>query len=139
MNKKIIIAILVVAVLVVGVAYLRSLFDEKVAVVIDERNDAIYAALLSVGIENALVDVTDEMTIIGYEVPQDMHKQTALYYVIGAAARYAVPESAITATLFENGSASEESTVFAKDALAFLNKEITGETFSGRINRKDLK
>ena len=127
------------ATLVTVFAVVGASVDEQTAVVIDERNDAIYAALVSVGIENALVDVTDERTIIRYEVPNDMNKEAALYYVIGGAARYAIPGSTITATLFENESASEESTVSVKDVFAFLNKKITEKKFSGRINRKNLK
>src|SRR3990167_4437762 len=103
MNKKIIIAILIVAALVAGAAYLRGLFDEKAAVVIDERNDAIYAALAAAGIENALVDVTDARTIVDYEVPGGMNKEVALFYVLGAAARYAAAESTITATKIFRG------------------------------------
>lgn len=132
-------AIAIVLAVVFFIRFDRASVDEQTAVVIDERNDAIYAALVSVGIENALVDVTDARTIIRYEVPRAINKKAALYYVIGAAARYAVPASTIIATLFENESASEESTVSVKDVLAFLNKEMTEKEFSGRINRKDLK
>src|SRR3989338_4688304 len=135
MNKKIIIAILIVAALVAGAAYLRGLFDEKATVVIDERNDAIYAALAAAGIENALVDVTDARTIVDYEVPGGMNKEVALFYVLGAAARYAAAESTITATLFENESASEEATVSARDARAFLNREINLQEFREKIVR----
>src|SRR3989344_2123975 len=135
MNKKIIIAILIVAALVAGAAYLRGLFDEKAAVVIDKVNDAIYAALAAAGIENELVDVTDARTIVDYEVPGGMNKEVALFYVLGAAAQYATAESIITATLFENGSASEESTVSVQDVLAFLNEEIGIQEFREKITR----
>lgn len=104
-------------------------------VVIDERNDFVYSALAAAGIEKALVDVTDDRTIVDYELPIDLEKEVALFYVLGAAARYTNSESSITTTVFKDSKVSEESTVTTKHLLAFLNEEISLQECQERIVR----
>jgi hypothetical protein len=79
--------------------------------VADGRNDSVYASLAVAGMENALVDLTDERTIIGYELPRELDKEVALFYVLGAAARHTNPEATITTIAFQGGKASEEASV----------------------------
>lgn len=101
----------------------------------DGRNDSVYASLAVAGVENALVDLTGERTIIGYELPGDLDKEVALFYILGAAARHTNPEATITTTLFTGGQPSEEATVAAKDVIAFLNEEISLQECQARISR----
>jgi hypothetical protein len=103
--------------------------------VADGRNDSVYASLAVAGMENALVDLTDERTIIGYELPRELDKEVALFYVLGAAARHTNPEATITTIAFQGGKASEEASVAAKDVMAFLNEEISLQECQARITR----
>ncbi|RLG39170.1 MAG: hypothetical protein DRN91_00585 [Candidatus Alkanophagales archaeon] len=94
--------------------------------------------MTSVGIEDAIVDITDERALVRYNLPENMSKESVNYYIMGAAAAI-TNSSKIVIQVYENFTPLEEIVVSTEDVLAFMNETITYEEFEKRIEIKSLK
>ena len=63
--------------LVFGLLYEMCATNPKVEenIEIREENTQLYAALVAVGIEDAIVDITDERALIRFNLPNNLNKE----------------------------------------------------------------
>lgn len=137
MKKKVAISITVIAILAIS-SYILSLPSQPEPVTPYPLNTELYLALASVGIEDAVVDITEERALIRYNLPENMSKEAVNYYIMGAAATI-TNSSKILIQVYENFTPLEEVIVSTEDVLAFMNGTITYEELEKRIEIKSLK
>jgi len=128
-----------VAFLLILSLYFLSLESEKPEITPNPLNIELYAALASVGIEDAVVDITQERALIRYNLPENMSKESVNYYIMGAAATIAPNSSKIVIQVYGNFEPLEEIVVKTEDVLAFMNETITYEELEKRIEIRSLK
>jgi len=138
MKKKIVIPIAVTAVLAIALYILSLPSQPEPEIIPNPLNTELYLALTSVGIEDAIVDITDERALVRYNLPENMSKESVNYYIMGAAAAI-TNSSKIVIQVYENFTPLEEIVVSTEDVLAFMNETITYEEFEKRIEIKSLK
>jgi len=128
-----------VAFLLILSLYFLSLESEKPEITPNPLNIELYAALASVGIEDAVVDITQERALIRYNLPENMSKESVNYYIMGAAATIAPNSSKIVIQVYGSFEPLEEIVVKTEDVLAFMNETITYEELEKRIEIRSLK
>ena len=134
-NEKIAIpAIIAIVAIALFILYHPSQLETEITP--NPLNTELYAALVSIGIENAVVDITPERAFVRYNLPENMRKVN--YYIMGAAAAI-TNSSKIVIQVYENFTPLEEVVVNTDDVLAFMNETITYEEFEKRIEIKSLK
>jgi len=138
MKKKIVIPIAVIAVLAIALYILSLPSQPEPEIIPNPLNTELYIALTSVGIEDAVVDITPERALVRYNLPENMSKESVNYYIMGAAAAI-TNSSKIVIQVYENFTPLEEVVVNTDDVLAFMNETITYEEFEKRIEIKSLK
>lgn len=138
MKKKIVIPIAVIAVLAIALYILSLPSQPEPEIIPNPLNTELYIALASVGIEDAVVDITPERALVRYNLPENMSKESVNYYIMGAAAAI-TNSSKIVIQVYENFTPLEEVVVNTDDVLAFMNETITYEEFEKRIEIKSLK
>ena len=135
MKKKIVIPITVIAVLAIALCILSLPSQPEPEIIPNPLNTELYLALASVGIEDAVVDITPERALVRYNLPENMSKESVNYYIMGAAAAI-TNSSKIVIQVYENFTPLEEVIVSTEDVLAFMNETITYEEFEKRIEIK---
>ncbi|RLI85044.1 MAG: hypothetical protein DRO98_07650 [Archaeoglobales archaeon] len=139
MKKKVAISITVIAILAISLYILSLPLLPEPEITTNPLNTELYLALASVGIEDAVVDITDERALIRYNLPENMSKESVNYYIMGAAATIAPNSSKIVIQVYENFTPVEEVVVSTEDVLTFMNETITHEEFEKRIEVRSLK
>lgn len=99
---------------------------------LESRNTIVYGALAEVGISDALVDITDNRTIVAYVLPTEMDSESANLYIMGAVASSANSEKLIIRR-FENEKIVEELSINLNDIKLALNKTISIEELMTKI------
>lgn len=99
---------------------------------LEPRNTIVYGALAEVGISDALVDITDERTIVAYVLPTGMDPESANLYIIGAVISSANSEKLIIRR-FEDEKIAEELSVNLDDVKLALNQTISIEELMTKI------
>ena len=100
---------------------------------IREKNTRLYAALVAVGIEDAIVDITDERALIRYNLPPNLNAEATWYYIISASAIIAPETEKIIIQTYVNYEPREEVTVNTTDVIALMNEDITMEDFKEMV------
>jgi len=136
MKKKLLIGLAVVLAFVIIILSLPTQPEPEITP--NPLNTGLYLALASVGIEDAVVDITPERALIRYNLPANMSKESANYYIMGAAATIA-NSSKIVIQVYENFMPVEEVVVSTEDVLAFINGTISYKELEKRIETKSLK
>lgn len=98
-----------------------------------EQNTELYGKLAASGIQDALVDVTEERALIRYNQPANMTRSSSVHIAMGSAAQVAPNSSEIVVEVYEDFEPAVTATVTTDDVLAFLDGEITYETFRDRV------
>jgi len=106
---------------------------------IREENTRLYAALVAVGIEDAIVDITDERALIRFNLPNNLNKEATWYYIMSASAAIAPETDKIIIQTYENYERREEVTVNTTDVIALINGSITIEEFQKMLKVSDSK
>ena len=104
---------------------------------IREENTQLYAALVAVGIEDAIVDITDERALIRFNLPNNLNKEATWYYIMSASTAIAPESDKIIIQTYENYERREELTVNTTDAMALINGKITMEEFQKMLKTSD--
>jgi len=84
-NEKIAIPA-IIAIVAIALFILYHPSQPETEITPNPLNTELYAALVSIGIENAVVDITPERAFVRYNLPENMSKESVNYYIIGAAA-----------------------------------------------------
>ena len=113
------IGVLVAAVLLVGVAYLTFVPPPTAT----PENEELYSALQSAGIEDALVDVTDDRVLVRYERPAGYDVRATNYLVLGAAAEAAPYTERVVVECYEGSTRVERVSANTGDVLAIVDTE----------------
>ena len=92
---------------------------------IREENTRLYAALVAVGIEDAIVDITDERALIRFNLPNNLNKGATWYYIMSASAAIAPETDKIIIQTYENYERREEVTVNTTDVIAVSYTHLT--------------
>ena len=74
---------------------------------IEPRNTAIYMYLKDGGLDNALVDVTNESVLVIYELPENAQELQTFFYVLGAVYHLEPTTSKIELVQLKNGVRTE--------------------------------
>lgn len=82
-NEKIAIPA-IIAIVAIALFILYHPSQPETEITPNPLNTELYAALVSIGIENAVVDITPERAFVRYNLPENMRKVN--YYIMGAAA-----------------------------------------------------
>jgi len=106
---------------------------------IHEENTQLYAALVAVGIEDAIVDITDERALIRFNLPNNLNKEATWYYIMSASAAIAPETDKIIIQTYENYERREEVTVNTTDVMALINGNITMEEFQKMLKVSNSK
>jgi len=125
--------------LVFGLLYEMSATNPEVEenIEIREENTQLYAALVAVGIEDAIVDITDERALIRFNLPNNLNKEATWYYIMSASAAIAPETDKIIIQTYENYERREEVTVNTTDVIALINGSITMEEFQKMLKVSD--
>ena len=125
--------------LVFGLLYEMSATNPEVEenIEIREENTQLYAALVAVGIEDAIVDITDERALIRFNLPNNLNKEATWYYIMSASAAIAPETDKIIIQTYENYERREEVTVNTTDVMALINGSITMEEFQKMLKVSD--
>jgi len=113
------IGVLVAAVLLVGVAYLAFVPPPTAT----PENEELYSALQSAGIEDALVDVTDDRVLVRYERPAGYDVRATNYLVLGAAAEAAPYTERVVVECYEGSTRVERVSANTGDVLAVVSAD----------------
>jgi len=100
---------------------------------IREKNTQLYAALVAVGIEDAIVDITGERALIRYNLPPNLNTEATWYYIMSASTAIAPESDKIIIQTYENYEWREEVTVNTTDVMALMNEDITMEDFKEMV------
>ena len=138
MKKKTIILVIIAIILLIALFILSFSTQPESEITPNPLNTELYLALASVGIEDAVVDITPERALVRYNLPENMSKESVNYYIMGAAAAI-TNSSKIVIQVYESFTPLEEVIVSIEDVLAFMNETITYEEFEKRIEIKSLK
>lgn len=111
------IGVLVAAVLLVGVAYLAFVPPPTAT----PENEELYSALQSAGIEDALVDVTDDRVLVRYDRPAGYDVRATNYLVLGAAAEAAPYTERVVVECYEGSTRVERVSANTGDVLAIVS------------------
>ncbi len=98
------------------------------------KNTALFESLATAGIEDAAVDVQQNLILIAFELPSGMNEEKAAYYAIGAATNLANNDQTIKVEVF-NGSASTIYSVDSQTAKKFVSGEISSEEFNSAMRK----
>ena len=82
MKKKIVIPITVIAVLAIALCILSLPSQPEPEIIPNPLNTELYLALASVGIEDAVVDITPERALVRYNLPENMSKESVNYCLL---------------------------------------------------------
>lgn len=136
MKKIITISLAIIAVVVLIVGYL-TLVPAKAVV---PENEALYSVLANVGIDDALVDVTDERVLVRYNLPEGKDPEAARYFVLGTAAHVAPYSKRIIIQTYRDMEPLEEASVATADVIRIMSKaNPTAEDFSDLQARMEVK
>lgn len=113
------IGILVAAILLVGLAYL-ALVPPPTAT---PENEELYSALQSAGIEDALVDVTDDRVLVRYERPEGYDVRATNYLVMGAAVEAAPYTERVVVESYDGSTRLERISANTGDVLAIVRTD----------------
>ena len=93
----------------------REVVEENLE--IRTENTQLYAALVDAGIEDAVVDITDERALIRYNLllPATLNKEATRQYILSASAIIAPETDKIVIQTYVNYEPGEEITVNTKD------------------------
>ena len=139
MNKKIIIGIAVIIALIIAAfsyLYLAPAEESEIPVYSSPKNTLVYAVLVEGGLNESIVDITDERTLIGIEIDPDMYGENVAFYAMGAAASIAPETPDIIVQLFLNGTFSEEYSVKTQAVIDFTEERITEQEFDNLIKKE---
>jgi len=139
MMKKKLSPILIVAFALIAFFILSLLTQPEPEITPNPLNTELYSALASAGIEDAVVDITPERALIRYNLPENMSKESANYYIMGAAATITPNSSKIVIQVYEDFEPLEEVVANTEDVLAFIDGAITYEELEKRIEIRSLK
>lgn len=126
-------AIGIVALFVIIGVIVMLLPVSEAEVLPSEANSHIYSLLVAANIEEALVDSTNERTIVSYDLSDNMEKEVSWFYVMGAVASVVPQSKRIEIQAFVNGEPTESITVQMADALDFANNRISEEEFRTKL------
>lgn len=97
-------------------------------------NAELYRTLAQNGINESLVDVTDERALIRYERPANMSREQSVLFVFGAAAATAENSSRIVAEIYtENLTRVYRATIDTDSVRAFVNDQISYQELQSEI------
>ena len=133
MKKRIVIPLVIVAVLVVVLLILSIPTPKEPEIQPNPLNTQLYNTLSELGIEDAVVDVTAERTVVRYNLQENMSKEDAEISIMQVAAEISINSGKIIIQTYENFKPVEEVIVGTNDVLAFMEKTITYEEFRKRI------
>ena len=133
MKKRVVIPLVIVAVLVVVLLILSIPTPKEPEIQPNPLNTQLYNTLSELGIEDAVVDVTAERTVVRYNLPENMSKEDAEISIMQVAAEISINSGKIIIQTYENFKPVEEVIVGTNDVLAFMEKTITYEEFRKRI------
>ena len=92
----------------------REVVEENLE--IRTENTQLYAALVDAGIEDAVVDITDERALIRYNLlPANLNKEATRQYILRASAIIAPETDKIVIQTYVNYEPGEEITVNTRD------------------------
>ena len=114
----------------------REVVEENLE--IRSENTQLYAALVDAGIEDAVVDITDERALIRYNLPPNLNMEATWYYIISASAIIAPETDKIVIQTYVNYEPREEITVNTTDVIALMNEGITMVDFQERVKVSDF-
>ncbi|MFH0713328.1 MAG: hypothetical protein V1722_02220 [Candidatus Micrarchaeota archaeon] len=129
MLKKIVIGIVVIIVLAILVINFWPVPQELSA---NEKNSEIYSALVASGIEDAVVDVTQNQVIVAYELPANIDKDASQFFVMGTVAA-STPEVENLKIETHSGQTVETVTVKIKDVTDFLGGRLSEPAFRAKM------
>jgi len=121
--------ILVAAAILGYFAYLGSQDD---SIQVNEKNTDLYAALVAAGINDAVVDITDERVLVSYNLPKLDDKEAYIYFTLGATSKLSHNSKEIIITEFSDLKAFEEVTVSMEDVKSFSSNTISEEEFMAK-------
>ena len=133
MKKRVVIPLVIVAVLVVVFLILSIPTPKELEIQPNPLNTQLYNTLSELGIEDAVVDVTADRTVVRYNLPENMSKEDAEISIMQVAAEISINSGKIIIQTYENFKPVEEVIVGTNDVLAFMEKTITYEEFRKRI------
>lgn len=139
MKKRVVIPLVIVAVLVVVLLILSIPTPKEPEIQPNPLNTQLYNTLSELGIEDAVVDVTAERTVVRYNLPENMSKEDAEISIMQVAAEISINSGKIIIQTYENFKPVEGVIVGTNDVLAFMEKTITYEEFRERIVIRSLK
>lgn len=87
------------------------------------ENEELYSALASAGIDEALVDVTDDIALVRYNLPEGRDEEAVTYFVLGAAAGAAPHTGKIIVQSYSDSTPISEVTANTGDILALTSKD----------------
>ena len=85
------------------------------------------------------MDITNERALIRFNLPRNLKKESAWYYIMSASAAIAPETDKIIIQTYENYERREEVTVNTTDVMALINGSITMEEFQKMLNVSDSK
>lgn len=109
----------VAAVLIVSAGYLAFVPPPTAS----PENEALYSALQSAGIDEALVDVTDDRVLVRYELPAGYDEEATTYLVLGAAAEVAPHTERIVVERYDGSTRLGRVTAKTGDVLAVVSAD----------------
>jgi len=137
MKKKIVIPVVVLAVIAIILFILSLPSQPEAEITPSPLNTKLYTILASAGIEDAVVDITDERALVRYNLPKDVNKEDALQFVVIEVAKIS-DSNKIIIQIYDNFTPLEEVNVDKEDALKLARHEITYEELKQRIETKSL-
>ncbi len=99
-----------------------------------DKNTNLYNALLDFGITDAVVDITEERAFIRYNLPDFLDNETAVFYIMVAAASVAPEAQVIIVQTYQNFEPVDEVTVSTKDVISLREGKISEEEFLKKIS-----
>jgi aspartate 1-decarboxylase len=135
--RKIIIPLALLALIIVVLGYVA--LKPAPVVEVKAENVRLYSALANMGIEDAVVDVTQDKVLVRYNLPANMDMDTVSYYVMGAAAQAAPDSKEIILQVYEDMQPVKEVTVNTSDVISFINERMTLTDFQAVIKTSSLK
>ena len=130
-KKKIALLVMALIILIVG-AYL-FLPAPTGEVVLNEKNSEIYSLLVAGGINESMVDATQQRVMIQYDLPEELDKEASWYFAMGAAAASSPESEKIIVQALVGGNPTEKVSVKTKDVLDYLARNITDLEFVNRF------
>lgn len=98
-----------------------------------EKQTIIFNYLESVGISNALVDVTSQRVLIRYELPEDIEKEKTYYFAMAVSAKICPGSEDIKIEAFKEFELLETVSVKTSDVLDLVEDKTSINTFKDRI------